>query len=141
MINPGNNIPDPGGIPMHPELGVPGEVEKTPLKFFERKEGELFPEFKFEKIFKDFKEKLGDKIPLDALDGFKEGVGSGNFDLSWTVEFDWYNHHYGPLKVDIGKVLKEYSTTDICNNLRNLILFYICIVCLLAVIGIIFDSP
>ncbi len=141
---PGLPTPPGGGIGEGANLpgsGVPNPYENSPLTWFERSAEEFgFPTFKYEELYDSVEEKIREKINLDWLDGLKNPASGGGVDLSWTVDFTWYNQRYGPWTFDFRDALDGYLKMQIARILRLIILFFVCAVFLMSVLDLVFVS-
>jgi hypothetical protein len=127
-----------------PDLEEPETVDRKELKYFERKENfkegkyEL-PEFKYDDLYTELLDKFKDKFSLGWLDRLKNPSGYG-VDLSWTIEFKWFNLHVGPYKCDVRKKINEFAATRESEIFRMILLVLLCIVFIMAILDLVFAS-
>lgn len=129
-----------GSLPSFEGPSESNPFETQPLIWFERGEGDFdFPTFKYEDLFDSIEEKFKEKFPLDWLEKLTTTDGT-KIDLSWKVEFDWYEQKYGPWEFDLSEHVEAYEKMDISRIIRLILLFILCWIFLNSVLSLIFDS-
>ncbi len=121
-----------------PSFAGPSEIEKPPLQFFNRN-GDGFPEFKYDELFDDLSSTFSEKIPMDWLKRFSLGSDSG-IDLKWRIDLALLGVRIGPHTFDLRQYINDFAAMQIARVIRLILLFIVVILFLLAVFDLLFGS-
>jgi len=114
------------------------------LTYFERKGFGELPSFRYDILYDELSEKVENKFGLQSLSDKFQNPSAGDFDLSFTIDFQLpepFNVHVGPHKVDVQEYIDAYAALPIANIIRLILLAYLGIHFIIVTVNIVFLTP